>query len=315
MAYIGKQPIVGNFQVCDAISVVNGQAAYTMQVGSANVEPENANHMLVSLNGILQKPGSSFTISGSTITFASNLVTNDVIDFIILLGDTLNVGTPSDDSVGAAQIKADLISGTTALTSAPDDTDELLISDAGTLKRIDYSLIKSAPGLNLISTTTISSGTANVDITSGIDSTYTNYQVHISDLHPATDGQKIQMRIFNSSGIVTSGTYNFASHGQLDGGSASAHNSQADTYIRLTNQGLGNANSESASIIINLFNPSGTTFQKIITGNLGILDSSGNVSTITFAAKYADTLAITGVRFYMTSGNIDSGVFKLYGIS
>ena len=142
MAYIGKQPVVGNFQVCDAISVVNGQAAYTMQVGSANVEPENANHMLVSLNGILQKPGSSFTISGATITFASNLVTNDVIDFIILLGDTLNVGTPSDDSVGAAQIKADLISGTTALTSAPDDTDEFLVSDAGTLKRIDYSLIK-----------------------------------------------------------------------------------------------------------------------------------------------------------------------------
>ena len=141
MAYIGKQPIVGNFQVCDAISVVNGQAAYTMQVGSANVEPENANHMLVSLNGILQKPGSSFTISGSTITFASNLATGDVIDFIILLGDTLNVGTPSDDSVGAAQIKNDLISGTTALTSAPDDTDELLISDAGTLKRIDVSLV------------------------------------------------------------------------------------------------------------------------------------------------------------------------------
>ena len=82
MAYIGKQPVVGNFQVCDAISVVNGQAAYTMQVGSANVEPENANHMLVSLNGILQKPGSSFTISGATITFASNLATGDVIDFI-----------------------------------------------------------------------------------------------------------------------------------------------------------------------------------------------------------------------------------------
>ena len=142
MAYIGKQPVVGNFQVCDAISVVNGQAAYTMQVGSTNVEPENANHMLVSLNGVLQKPGSSFTISGATITFASNLATGDVIDFIILLGDTLNVGTPSDDSVGAAQIKNDLISGTTALSSTPDDTDEFLVSDAGTLKRIDYSLIK-----------------------------------------------------------------------------------------------------------------------------------------------------------------------------
>ncbi len=104
MAYIGKQPVVGNFQVCDAISVVNGQAAYTMQVASTNVEPENANHMLVSLNGVLQKPGSSFTISGSTITFASNLVTNDVIDFIILLGNVLDIGTPSDGTITEAKL-------------------------------------------------------------------------------------------------------------------------------------------------------------------------------------------------------------------
>jgi len=141
MAYIGKQPVVGNFQVCDAISVVNGQAAYTLQVGGTNVEPESANHMLVSLNGILQKPGSSFTISGSTMTFASNLATGDVIDFVQILGNVLDIGQPSDDTVTAAKLNNDIISGQTALTSSPDDTDELLISDAGTIKRIDVSLV------------------------------------------------------------------------------------------------------------------------------------------------------------------------------
>ena len=143
MPYIGKQPTVGNFQVCDAISVVNGQAAYTMQVGGSNVEPENANHMLVSLNGVLQKPGSSFTISGSTITFASNLATGDVIDFITLLGDTLNTGVPSDDTITAAKLNNDIISGQTELAATPADTDELLISDAGTIKRIDFSYLKT----------------------------------------------------------------------------------------------------------------------------------------------------------------------------
>jgi len=103
MSYIGNPPISGNFQVCDAISVVNGQAAYTMQVSSANVSPESANHMLVSLNGVLQKPGSSFTISGSTITFASNLATGDVIDFILLLGNVNDIGTPSDATVTDAK--------------------------------------------------------------------------------------------------------------------------------------------------------------------------------------------------------------------
>jgi len=112
MAYIGKEPIVGNFQVCDAISVVNGQAAYTMQVSSTNVVPESVNHMLVSLNGILQKPGSSFTISGSTITFASNLATGDVIDFIMLLGNVLDLGVPSDATVTDA--KANFVSTSSA---------------------------------------------------------------------------------------------------------------------------------------------------------------------------------------------------------
>ena len=104
--YIGKQPVVGNFQVCDSISVVNGQAAYTMQVGGSNVEPESANHMLVSLNGILQAPTSSFTISGATITFASNLATGDSIDFIMLLGNVLDIGTPSDGVITEPQLAA-----------------------------------------------------------------------------------------------------------------------------------------------------------------------------------------------------------------
>ena len=106
MAYIGREPQIGNFQVCDAISVVNGQAAYTMQVSSVNVSPESANHMLVSLNGVLQQPNSSFTVSGSTITFASNLVTGDVIDFIQILGSTLDLGVPSDNTVSLAKLTA-----------------------------------------------------------------------------------------------------------------------------------------------------------------------------------------------------------------
>jgi len=109
MAYIGAEPQIGNYQICDAISVVNGQAAYTMQVGSANVVPESANHMIVSLNGVIQKPGSSFTVSSSTITFASNLATGDSIDFIYLLGNTLDLGIPSDSTVTSGKLSGNLV--------------------------------------------------------------------------------------------------------------------------------------------------------------------------------------------------------------
>ena len=141
MAYIGNSPIIGNFQKCDALTA-SSTASYTLQVGGTNVSPESVNHMLVSLNGILQAPTTSFTVSGSTLTFASALTSSDSIDFVILLGNVLDLGVPSDSTVTAAKLNNDIISGTTALASEPADTDEFLVSDAGVLKRIDYSLIK-----------------------------------------------------------------------------------------------------------------------------------------------------------------------------
>jgi len=109
MAYLGKSPVVGNFQKCDAITVVNGQAGYTLQVGGSNVSPESANHMLVSLNGILQAPTSSFSVSGATLTFVSNLATGDVIDFVMLLGNVLDIGTPSDGTVTSGKLSGALV--------------------------------------------------------------------------------------------------------------------------------------------------------------------------------------------------------------
>jgi hypothetical protein len=65
---------------------------------------DNVNQFLVSLNGVLQAPTDSFTVSGSTLTFASNLSTGDVIDFVLVLGNSLDIGTPSDNTVSLAKI-------------------------------------------------------------------------------------------------------------------------------------------------------------------------------------------------------------------
>ena len=149
MAYIGTKPTIGNFQICDAISVVNGQAAYTMQVGSVNVLPQSANHMIVSLNGTIQKPNSSFTVSGSTITFSSNLATGDVIDFIQILGDVLDLGVPSDATVTAAKLNNTAITGQTAEATVADD-DTVLIHDtsASALRKMTVSNLTANAGIS-----------------------------------------------------------------------------------------------------------------------------------------------------------------------
>ncbi len=197
MAYIGKEPIVGNFQKCDAISVVNGQAAYTLQVSSTNVVPESANHMLVSLNGILQAPVSSFTVSGSTLTFASNLATGDVIDFVILLGNVLDLGVPSDATVTNAKLASDVISGETDIGAGLADAGLILVDDGagGTLRKSALSRMK----------TYIGGGVTEVDqwrLSSGFDGNANPIASNLERVDTAPQG-KLGTGMSESSGIFT----------------------------------------------------------------------------------------------------------------
>ena len=136
MSYIGKIPATGNFVKLDAISVVNGQASYTMQSNSVNFTPESANHMLVSLNGVIQAPQTSFTISGSTITFASALSTGDVINFIMVYGNVLDIGTPSDDTISASKLQTDSV--ITAKIQDDAVTTDKINNDAVTKAKVDF---------------------------------------------------------------------------------------------------------------------------------------------------------------------------------
>ena len=79
-------------------------------------------------------------IAADAVTDAK--IADDVVGTEHLTAGEVDATALGADSVTAAKINNDIISGTTALASEPADTDEFLVSDAGTLKRIDYSLIK-----------------------------------------------------------------------------------------------------------------------------------------------------------------------------
>ena len=139
MAYIGKQPVVGNFVKLDAI-VTSATTTFNLLNGGVAYSPQSANNCIVSLNGIIQEPTSSgnvggYTISGSTIVFTSALTSLDVIDFIIVLGDTLSIGTPSDGTVSFAKVTSNLITGATAETSIAGGDSVLIYDDSASALR------------------------------------------------------------------------------------------------------------------------------------------------------------------------------------
>ena len=139
MAYIGKQPTVGNFVKLDSITT-SATDTFNLTNGTVAYYPQSANHCIVSLNGVIQEPTSAsnvggFTISGSTIVFTSALTATDVIDFILVLGDVLNIGTPSDATVGFAKVTSNLITGATSETSIADADTLLIYDDSATALR------------------------------------------------------------------------------------------------------------------------------------------------------------------------------------
>ena len=102
MPFIGQEPQIGAYHVLDSITA-SATATYNLQLNGGAFSPASANHLLVSLNGVLQKHA-SFNVSGSQITFSSALTSSDNINFIMALGNVLDVGTPTDGTVNADKI-------------------------------------------------------------------------------------------------------------------------------------------------------------------------------------------------------------------
>ena len=137
MSYIGIPP-QANFSsgLLDRFTSTTGTTVtLTHDIASEN-------DIVVFVNFVKQD-STTYSVGGTgnkTLTLGGTLVSSDIVEvhYLNIVGQT---NAPSSGSVGSSQLSADIITGQTALAVAPDSTDELLISDAGVLKRIDVSLI------------------------------------------------------------------------------------------------------------------------------------------------------------------------------
>ncbi len=179
----------------------------------------------------------------------------------------------------------------------------------------------SGSSLVLLETQTASSS-ATISFTSNIDSTYKEYIFKFISVHPATDGANLSFQANASGGsgyneTITSTTFN-AYHDEGDSGTALAYNTGMDqaqgTSFQNLGDNTGNDNDQSVSGELHLFDPSSTTFVKHFIASSNNYNAS-NYSTRLQTAGYINTTsAIDEIQFKFSSGNIDSGTFKLYGV-
>jgi len=161
------------------------------------------------------------------------------------------------------------------------------------------------------------SASASIDFVTGITSTYDEYLVTLTNIIPATDSSDLLFRISQDAGSTfKSGAtdYAHARNTTSTGPSNTPLGSAGDTSITITNN-LSNASARTFNGELRFFAPAGTAkskqclFQSVFTNNFGAF------ATVYGAGGFVlNTAAINGIRFLMSSGNITSGIFTLYGV-
>jgi len=228
----------------------------------------------------------------------------------------------TDDAVTSDKLNNDIISGTTALTSEPADTDEFLVSDAGTLKRIDYSLIKSSTSQMVKLSTQTASGDSSIDFTSGIDSTYQQYHFEFTEINLVTDGAEFQFQ----SDIGTDTNYNIgmttivyhAENPEGGGGGSFTYSTARDQSQGTAFQDLfpdaGNGTDESAFGYLRVQNPSSSTYTKNFMSRMDGYHQNNLAFSMTVGGFFNTTYPLTRFRFKSSSGSFD-GRITMFGVN
>jgi len=277
--------------------------------GANNIVKTNTISEVTSANGVTVD---GLSIKDSKLVTADSVITTNITDANVTTDKLAN------DSVTADKINNNIISGTTALTSEPADTDEFLVSDAGTLKRIDYSLIKGGSG-GLVYTGggATTSAVSAIAINGCFSATYRQYLV-VYDITPDTNGTnpRINFRDTSNSNITPS-KYGYAFLGRDFGGGD--ENFQQDNDESALQPGQGTFNQSNTDFpalsgylwIINPFSSShnvnwhGQVMNRGNNGEDRVYVGSGRLDVQTQCA---------GLKFFFNSGNVNNATIKVYGL-
>jgi hypothetical protein len=182
-----------------------------------------------------------------------------------------------------------------------------------------------ATGNMVLLSTQTASNSASISFTTGINSTYKEYQFWFIDIHPATDNARLTSQFSTDGGSnygVTTTTTSFYAIQRENGTSAvlqydtASDVAQSTSFFPILVDGIDNDADSSLAGSLSLFNPSSTTYVKhFMINSSAVGSSSPNYIFNGFVAGYGNTTtAINAIQFKMSSGNIDDGTILMYGI-
>lgn len=186
-----------------------------------------------------------------------------------------------------------------------------------------FSGITDGGGIYNLITTNTASNSASLNFTSSIDSTYKVYVFKFSNIHPATDSVRWTFQVSTDGGSSYSQAMqtNYWNTYSDEGGSSTSlgYRTGEDQNLGTSYQNIGYLVGADADQCIDgeliLYNPSSTTFSKHFVSDT-VMGGQGDYVDRAFVSGYVtQTSALNAISFKFSSGNVESGSIKMYGIS
>ena len=155
----------------------------------------------------------------------------------------------------------------------------------------------------------INSSTIDIE---DFSSTYDEYKIIITNLDPVNDNVTLKMRFKVNGSYLTTSVYDyFYLQSNSSSNTASGASGASSSSIELSRP-MSNYQ-EPNFFELSIFNANSTSDDKGVIFN-GVLKNAYAYTSFGVGTSTDSRYALQGVRFYFSSGNINTGTFKLYGI-
>jgi hypothetical protein len=242
----------------------------------------------------------------SKTTIPTGGITADAIDATLI----------ADDAISEEHLDATAITGTTELAAEPATTDEILLSDAGTLKRLDYSHIRS--GMTFLAKAEFGSdtGSSTIDIQNFVTSSFKKYRIYMSFSDTSDNIDCYFQFLDTSNNAITSGYYNHTFGYKNDGSSNSNEgwfDSNASSPRLFDNIDAGTAMVATAELTLFPYGQ-GNGHNNVLMGTIGYMQQADYLVQASMYARNTNTTNVGGIKFVLSSGVWNKVDFEVYGM-